>query len=496
MKGVNGNFIGLFFDASEELLQNLLSLTHESKNWLYVCDERPVSVVKDGFRQRQLDIDQGSFINSSDVKLREQVIRAKQVVEELENQWTSGTVPSILFLEMSWAIRTPSGSVYLRDILVYLQQLIGRKSLTIYCLYNRSLLLDEHLLLGLYAHPFLYSHDHLQANPYYLPSQVLRRITPKLQFEAWYERIFPEKEPKTVQSKGISTEAEVEKITYAVQNPLTTFNAKTDEGRWKVRCLGELKVYRENGELIDWSYKGGATKKLKALFSYLLLKGEKGATLEELADLLWKDEADTTQTLNRLYHCIRYLRVALGGSDVSQKDSPFIVYQHSHYYLALPYDSWIDLPMFEELCFKGSQELKVANLEQGLICYESAERLYRGDLFSDIPMKYVENNDNDWCWSRRFWYREMYHKLLYSLASVHRQLGNPNEAIKYADKALAEDPCLEMAHQEKIKALAAVRRIDAIHRQYRVYCESLKKFNMGMPSEAMRSLYLNISKIN
>lgn len=492
MIGVNGNLIGLFFDSSEELYQNLLSLTNESQNWVYICDERPVSVVRDGFKQHQLEVSQGSFINSSEVKLREQVIRAKQVVEELTNQWTIAAGSSTLFLEMSWAIRTPSGSVYLRDILLYLQQLISRESVVIYCLYNRSLLLDEHLLLGLYAHHFLYSHGQLQPNPYYLPITVLRRITPKLQFDSWYERIFTE---KGLAKRGVMG-VEVEKITYAVQNPLTTFHAKTDEGRWKVRCLGELKVYRENGELIDWTSKGGATKKLKAIFAYLLLKGEKGATLEELADLLWKDEADTTQTLNRLYHCIRYLRVALSGSDVSQKDSPFIVYQHSHYYLALPYDSWIDLPMFEELCFKGSQELKATNLEQCLICYESAERLYRGDLFSDIPMKYVENNDNDWCWSRRFWYREMYHKLLYSLASVHRQLGNPNEAIKYADKALAEDPCLEMAHQEKIKALAVVRRIDAIHRQYRVYCESLKKFNMGMPSEAMRSLYLNISKIN
>lgn len=493
---MNGNFIGLFFDSLEELHQNLHTLLQTGASWAYVCDERPISSVREGFKIHQIELEKGEIIASSEINLREQVVRAKQVVEALEAHWRETSLPLLLFLEMSWAIRTPSGSVYLRDILVYLQQLVGRQPLTIYCLYNRSLLLDEHLLLGLYAHPYLVAQGNQQPNPYCLPALTLRRITPKSQFESWYSRIFPNNESEVSLPKGIASETEGDKNGYAVQNPFSTFNAKTDEGRWKVRCLGELKVYRENGELIDWSSKGGATKKLKAIFAYLLLKGERGATLEELADLLWKDEADTAQTLNRLYHCIRYLRVALSGNETNQKESPFILYQHSHYYLALPYDSWIDLPMFEELCFKGTQELKVNNLEQGLICFESAERLYQGDLFSDIPVKYVENNDNDWCWSRRFWYREMYHKLLYSLASVHRQFGNPNEAIKYADKALAEDPCLEMAHQEKLKALAAVKRIDAIHRQYRVYCEALKKFNMGMPSEAMRSLYLNVSKIN
>ena len=106
MIGVNGNLIGLFFDSSEELYQNLLSLTNESQNWVYICDERPVSVVRDGFKQHQLEVSQGSFINSSEVKLREQVIRAKQVVEELTNQWTIAAGSSTLFLEMSWAIRS------------------------------------------------------------------------------------------------------------------------------------------------------------------------------------------------------------------------------------------------------------------------------------------------------------------------------------------------------------------------------------------------------
>lgn len=495
---MESNFIGLFLATHNELYEYCKTLILSDVYWLYVCDENPISVVKENFKNQGINLENGLVLASTELKLRDQVIRTRPVAEALEEKLNNTPVGqnAVLFLEMSWAIRTPSGSVYLRDILVDLQQLAKRYSLKIYCLYNRELLLDEHLLLGLYAHPFLYAHSQQQPNPYCLPANVLRKVTPQLQFEAWYGRVFPETNLPTVLPGTVLQEVDFEKEAYPVQNSISTFKAQTDEGRWKVRCLGELKVYRENGDLIDWNSKGGATKKLKAIFSYLLLKGEKGATPEELADLLWKDEADTRQTLNRLYHCIRYLRVALSGQGSSQKESPFIVYQNGHYHLALPYDSWIDLPMFEELCFKGNQDLRENKLEQVVICYESAERLYRGDLFSDIPIRYVENSENDWCWSRRFWFKEMYHKLLYSLAGVHRQLGNLNEAIKYADKALSEDPCLEMAHQEKLKALAAAKRPDAIHRQYRVYCESMKKFNMGMPSEAMRMLYLNLFKNN
>jgi two-component SAPR family response regulator len=51
--------------------------------------------------------------------------------------------------------------------------------------------------------------------------------------------------------------------------------AQANEGRWKIRCFGELRIHRENGELIDWNTKAGATKKLKTIFAFCSLEVKK-----------------------------------------------------------------------------------------------------------------------------------------------------------------------------------------------------------------------------
>ena len=351
-------------------------------------------------------------------------------------------------------------------------------------IYNESILLDDQLLIGLASHPLIYATNKLKVNPYYLPPHIQIHNRIRERFDYLLGNV-DENHKALLSNKNNST---FEK-SYSQERTLLTNISKSDEGRWKIRCFGELRIYRENGELINWNTKSGATKKLKAVFAYLLLKGKKGASGEQIADLLWPDAETTEIAMNRFYHSIRFLRQVLGGDSSLGKDDSFIINQNSIYYLQLPYDSWIDLPMFRELCVKGKMHAQNDELEQAKVCYTSAERLYSGQLFEDIPLKYTENGDDDWCWSKRFWYKEMYQKLLYSLASLNRKLEEYAAAISYADRALAEDPNLEEAHKEKMLALASLKRYDALNRQFKVYTESLKKFNLGTPSQALKDLY-------
>lgn len=487
------NFIAYFYSDKVSIWQNISSLI-QNAFVLYITDENPVPEVKNKLVINE-DNQQIEVLNSSEFYLREQVVRAKPVIKAIEEKIKLIENPEIfIFIEMSWAVRTPSGDIYLRELHEAFQNfLLQNPTISIYCLYNESILLDEQLMLALNAHPYIYTLARNIENPYYLPPNIIKKNLIKPRFNYWLSQINPDrKQPNTL----LNEEQLDEKKTYPLEKSFSTQIAQTEEGRWKIRCFGELKIRRENGETIEWNTKAGSTRKLKTIFAFLLIRGEKGASNEELADLLWPDAETTEQALNRLYHAIRYLRLILEGESQSKTKSSFIVHQGSNYFLRLPYDSWIDLPMFQELCFKGNQHLKEGNFEQVKICYESAERLYSGDLFSDIPQKYIDNNENDWLWSKRFWYREMYHKLLYSLANINRQLGDLSLSIKYCDKALAEDPNLEAAHREKLFALAESQRFDALHRQYRIYCESLKKFNLGQPSEDMRKLYLNLSRKN
>ena len=488
-----GRYLGFFFADKEQFWVQILELLNSQRSWIYISDEHTPNQVREAIDFENLDTT-GEIIASSEFFLREQVVRAKPVIEALEKIILATYTENLtIFCEMTWAVRSPSGDIYLRELHEAFQKYLSLNSITIVCLYNESILLNEQLLLGLFSHPQIYTSEGIKDNPYFLPAEIIKKNQLKPRFDYWLSNIDAQRREETSHSQQVTKS---EKENYPVEKMANSMVAQTNEGRWKIRCFGELRIHRENGELIDWNTKAGATKKLKTLFAFLLIRGERGASAEELADLLWADSDNTEQALNRLYHAIRYLRMILNGNSETEKKSSFIVQQSSVYYLRLPYDSWIDLPMFQELCFKGNQHIKEGNMEQAKICYESAERLYSGDLFNDIPLKYIDNNNNDWCWSKRFWFYEMYHKLLYSLANIHRQLGQLSQAINYCDKALAEDPTLEAAQKEKLLALAEAKRFDALHRQFKIYTESLRKFNLGQPSQEIRDLYTNLSKKN
>lgn len=474
-------FGGFFYSDRIQILPLFPSIPNLNERHLYVFDDLLSTDIR---TKIQSNI---TIFSTADFALRESVVRAQPVCQAIEKWLLLGNLTSTLWIEMTWAVRSPSGDIYLRELQEAFQNLLqSYKGLTIICLYNETLLLEEQLWQSILAHPHILSQQGTWIeNPHFIPAMYLRKNQVGPRYRYWIDQLDPARQA-THPSLPSS---------YAVEHDFSAGVAQSSEGRWKIRCFGDLRIHRENGELIDWSTKAGATRKIKTLFAYLLSRGERGAQAEELADLLWPDADDSDQALNRLYHVIRYLRIVLGGPNEAKKSS-FILHQGSSYTLRLPVDSWVDLPMFQELCFKGNQFLKEGQLDQVRICYESAERLYSGPIFQDIPTKYLDSPENDWLWSRRLWYQEMYLKLLHSLAGVYRQMGDLALSLKYCDKALAVDPSLEAAHREKLLTLAASERWDALHRQYRVYLETQKKFNAGQPSHEIRLLYLNLSKNN
>jgi two-component SAPR family response regulator len=225
------------------------------------------------------------------------------------------------------------------------------------------------------------------------------------------------------------------------------------------------------------------------LFAYLLHRGAAGATSEELADLLWPDASDSQRGLNRLYHVVNSLRRVLSPDLPAHRKSAFVLCHDQRYFLAVPPDTWIDLPMFQELCYRGATLLKQGALDEALLCYQSAERLYTGDFLADIPPQYTDSTEEDWYWGRRYWLREMHLKLLYSMAGIYRQLHQIPEALHYCDEALRLDPSCEAAHQEKLLTLHSAKRRDALDRQYKLYCQTLIHRDLGPPSHAILDLY-------
>ena len=191
--------------------------------------------------------------------------------------------------------------------------------------------------------------------------------------------------------------------------------------RWKIRCFGRLRIYRNDGSQVKWDAPGGATRKTKTLFAYLLQKGGEGAATDELADLLWP-EADKIETArNRLYHTVRCLRQALTSASSDGGSVQHVLRDGARYVLTPPQGSWLDISTFEQLCRQSQFHINAGATDEALICLQAADRLYTGDLFEDIPTAYADNCERDWCWSKRYWLRDMFFKIQRDAARIHRE---------------------------------------------------------------------------
>jgi DNA-binding SARP family transcriptional activator len=474
-----------FWEQCEGLIHNRLDA---GELVLYIADEAESRLAHHVLVERSgLPV---TVINASEAGLRQPQMNTTTVLSGIEARilaaLDAGAKRVCLFTEMTWAIRTPSAAVRLAEFETALQALQLRLPVSLCCLYQKAVMLDEHLAIGLHAHPQLWINGEICANPHALPISLLSVANQRQRVEYWLRRLTgaEDESPDSVERP----QAAYTRESFA---PLWTDDPAHQ--RWKIRCFGQLRVYRDNGQPVVWDSASGATSKTRTLFAFLLVRGEHGASSEEIADLLWPDASDEKQSLNRLYHTVRCLRVALSPELAASRTSPFIRHAEQRYFLAVPQGTWIDLPMFQEQCHNVSILEHDGQLEQALICGESAERLYSGDLFENIPAKYASNREQDWCWSRRYWFREMFTKLMWTMASIHRRQGTLAKALEACEKALNVDSSCEMAHLEKMRAFSAGGRIDAMHRQFRTLCRALEADGLGAPAPETRALYEHLS---
>lgn len=480
--------LALFYEFDSDLWQQIISFYKNldpNTNTIFIADEHQ----SDSVKTHLSELESFQVVSAESLAYTEPIINIPKVITSLEALISSSIpAPKLIFIEMAWSIKTPSASVYLAEYEAALDHFIKRHTLTVVCLYNRSILLDDQLITALHSHETLFIKDQIALNPHFVPPTINAKRNKRAQFDYWLGQL--ESLNETVPPiTGVQRLVGHKQSAHPLQVPDLLHAGSDTQGRWKIACFGHLRVYRVDGEALNWVIPGGATRKTKTLFAYLLYRGKVGASSNELADLLWPDAKVIGKSLNRLYHTIRCLRKVLSPELTDMRKSPFVLNKDDRYYLAVPNDTWLDLPLFQEHCFRGGHHLQEDRLKQALLCYKSAKRLYQGDLLADLPATYAENQDHDWCWSRRYWFRDMYLKLLYGMGTLYRQLGNIEEAHLSCDEALGLEPCLERAHQEKMLIFFSTQRFDAMERQYRLYIDTLEQFNMGSPSKETQLLF-------
>lgn len=402
-------------------------------------------------------------------------------------------VGTILAVDMGWGLQTASATANFESWMGVADELVEKSGRSVVSIYNRSLLIDEHLLAALRGHAAVLAEEGVVRNPHWLPPRLNEKGTLREHVNFWLGGLAP----SLVRNNPFADRHAAEGA-----DPMWLLGRRSEEKaipaeeavreRWKIRCFGRLRVYRANGSQIDWAASGGATMKTKTLFAYLLQQGGKGAQTDDLADLLWPDAESMESARNRLYHTVRCLRQALDGGTTTRGTSTVLRDGHS-YVLVPPERSWLDISTFEQLCRQSQGHMKAGDLDEALICLRAADRLYTGDLFEDIPAEYVDDQERDWCWTRRYWLRDMYLKVQRDAARIYRSRTDHSAALSHCSKALAIDPLAEFAHEEAMQVFAAQGRREAIERQYALYLESLSRFDDRPRSESLMKIYRQLT---
>lgn len=245
-----------------------------------------------------------------------------------------------------------------------------------------------------------------------------------------------------------------------------------------VHCLGPFQVF-ENDQLIEsWP-----PRKATSIFKYLLAHRQNFVPKDVLMDTFWPD-ADPEAARRNLHQAIYTLRQSLQMGPGSYQ---YIVFVNDQYRLNPDLGIWSDDEDFERHYRLGSQLMKQRQAEQGVLEFETAVDLYRGDFMA-------EDLYEDWPASRRNFLWQNYLEMAYRLAEFYFDRQEYSIAAGYCQRVVYKDDCQEEAHLCLMKNyLAQGKRYQAVQ-QYHL-CRQALKAKLGLsPSSEMQALYRQMVK--
>ncbi|WP_425073455.1 AfsR/SARP family transcriptional regulator [Sagittula sp. S175] len=384
-----------------------------------------------------------------------------RILAELAQTLSAQPQADCLIVDMGWAMNALWGGATIERWGAIADTAAERHGLPVLSLYDRELLVEDQLAAVFRAHRVFVAPSGVHDNPHWLPPRLLAKAPLDEQLSFLLGRVVPEFADQPFQQSRRPDLARGASPAW-VPSQHRAVAAEASADRWHIHCLGPLKVYVAGGREIDWTLPGAAPRKSRALFAYLLSRGDTGCHADQLCEFLWPDNLSEDVKRARLRHAVSMLRKTLGGGNTVLRD-------RDSYRLNVPRGSWIDIRAFEQLCRRGLSLFKSGDLEAAIRVYEGAERLYRGDLFEDVGLDYVTSEYDDWCLPKRVWLHDMAVKLHHDMARVLRELGRLRPALDHAQAALRLDPSSESATIEAMTIFAAQGRFEAIERQVQQY---------------------------
>lgn len=387
-----------------------------------------------------------------------------------------------LIVDMSWIAGQVHGQSGIETWAGIAERIAAEQGVPVVSRYHRDLLTEDQVQTALAAHRQILAPSGLYENPHWMPAET-RRAPKGEQMSYLLGRMVPDYAGQRFFERDDRFAARGADPDWLARPGGVLAGAS--QGAWQIYCFGQLRVYKA-GDRIDWKIRGGAPKKTRTLFAYLLTHGEKGAHADRIAELLWPDRAPEEIKRARLHHTVAMLRRTLGDHDAVIRTGDF-------YRLNPPEGSWIDITSFEQLCRRGVTLFRSGRRNEALTIYRTAEKLYSGDLFQDVPVQYLEDEQEDWCLPRRIWLREMALKLQRDMSALLREEGRLRAALEHCQKALALDPTSDDANMETMRVYHAQGRPDTVARQYRQYRKAMEMIDATHEGSHVQALYLALT---
>jgi peptide/nickel transport system substrate-binding protein len=227
-----------------------------------------------------------------------------------------------------------------------------------------------------------------------------------------------------------------------------------------------------NGRVVDERRLPGRQGRL--LFVYLVAARSRPVPRDELADAIWGESPPATWE-KALAVIVSKLRGLLADDEV------VLTHAFGCYRLDLPDGAWVDINAAAEAADQAERALEAGEVEEGRAAAELAASL--------LERPFLPGEDGVWVVQKRRELAEIHVRAVSALAESCLSSGDPAEAAKWAEKAVALAPFRERGYRLLMEAhVAAGDRAEAL----RVYerCRRLLADELGTyPSPETESMY-------
>ncbi|MEX0709684.1 MAG: hypothetical protein WD116_00595, partial [Chloroflexota bacterium] len=176
-----------------------------------------------------------------------------------------------------------------------------------------------------------------------------------------------------------------------------------------VFALGPLRAERGGTLIGQWGGAKAGTRQAEAIFAFLFDRGERGASKDEMVELIWPD-VDLERADLAFHRTLGGLRSTLKPGREGRDRAGAITFHNDRYRLDSGLIEWSDVVAFEERMASASAATDPA---EALLHLERARSLYRGEYLDDCPFY----GDSSFAEERRDFLRGRFVDLLLALGA-------------------------------------------------------------------------------